>query len=169
MIDMIKSGGQSGADQAGWEAARAAGLATGGWMPPGYLTDEGPRPEFAARYGAREMESGGYRERTIRNVAEADAVILFAWGIGGHTSPGSRLTLRLAIDARKPIQVIDVSRGPDGRIVPTMTVGWLAGNPFRTLMIAGNRKSVASLIGPAVEAYLGRVFAAILGIPAAPG
>lgn len=169
MIDLIISGGQTGADQAGWAAARAAGIATGGWMPPGYLTDDGPRPEFAELYNARASKTGGYKFRTIWNVRAADAIILFCWGIGGHASPGSRLTLRLAIDSRKPIQVIDVSRGPDVRIVPTMTVGWLAGNPFRTLMVAGNRKSVAPLIGPAVEAYLGRVFAAILGIPAAPG
>ena len=48
----IISGGQSGADQAGWRAARRLGLPTGGWMPRGFLTEDGPRPEFAREHGA---------------------------------------------------------------------------------------------------------------------
>jgi hypothetical protein len=35
MLERIISGGQSGVDQAGWRAARALGLAAGGWMPLG--------------------------------------------------------------------------------------------------------------------------------------
>jgi hypothetical protein len=48
MLDRIISGGQTGADQAGWRAARACGVPTGGFMPLGFLTEGGPRPEFAA-------------------------------------------------------------------------------------------------------------------------
>jgi Circularly permutated YpsA SLOG family len=33
MLDKVISGGQTGAAQAGWRAARAVGIATGGWMP----------------------------------------------------------------------------------------------------------------------------------------
>ena len=47
MIDRVISGGQTGADQAGWRAAKASGIPTGGWMPKGFLTEDGPRPEFA--------------------------------------------------------------------------------------------------------------------------
>jgi len=35
---LIISGGQTGADQAAWRAARSAGLPTGGVMPLGFLT-----------------------------------------------------------------------------------------------------------------------------------
>ena len=46
MIDLvIVSGGQTGADQAAWRAARTAGIATAGFMPLGYLTEDGPRPD----------------------------------------------------------------------------------------------------------------------------
>jgi hypothetical protein len=38
MIERVISGGQTGADQAGWRAARAAGIPTGGFMPKGFLT-----------------------------------------------------------------------------------------------------------------------------------
>ena len=36
MLEKIVSGGQTGADQGGWRAAVACGLATGGWMPEGF-------------------------------------------------------------------------------------------------------------------------------------
>ena len=55
VLDRIISGGQTGADQAGWRAARACGIPTGGAMPKGFLTEDGPRPEFAGLYGAREL------------------------------------------------------------------------------------------------------------------
>ena len=50
MLDRIITGGQSGADQVGWRVARAFDIPTGGWMPKGYLTEEGPRPEFAEQH-----------------------------------------------------------------------------------------------------------------------
>lgn len=39
--------GDTGAEQAGWGAIRASGIPTGGWMPRGILTGEGPRPDLA--------------------------------------------------------------------------------------------------------------------------
>ena len=33
MLEKIISGGQTGADQAAWRAAKAFGVPTGGWMP----------------------------------------------------------------------------------------------------------------------------------------
>ena len=48
MLERVISGGQTGADQAGWRAARAFGIPTGGAMPKGFLTEDGPCPEFAA-------------------------------------------------------------------------------------------------------------------------
>src|SRR3954467_11618801 len=83
MLELVTTGGQTGADQAGWRAAKLLGLATGGWMPMGFRTegrldDEGmpgpdeSHPEFAELYGARAHESLEYRVRTRANVGEAD-------------------------------------------------------------------------------------------------
>jgi hypothetical protein len=55
MLDRIITGGQTGADQAAWRAAHAFAIPTGGWMPLGFLTEDGPRPEFAELHGAVEM------------------------------------------------------------------------------------------------------------------
>jgi hypothetical protein len=77
MLDRIVSGGQTGADQAGWRAAKAAGIPTGGWMPLGFLTEDGPRPEFAGLYGAEECPTADYPARTRRNVIDSSATIWF--------------------------------------------------------------------------------------------
>jgi hypothetical protein len=55
MITLVISGGQTGADQAGWRAAESCGIPMGGWMPFGFLTEEGPQRWVANVYGAREM------------------------------------------------------------------------------------------------------------------
>jgi Circularly permutated YpsA SLOG family len=55
IIMIIISGGQTRADQAGWRAAKVCGLPTRGWMPKGFVTEDGPRPEFADQYVAEEM------------------------------------------------------------------------------------------------------------------
>jgi hypothetical protein len=39
MLAKVISGGQTGADQAGRRAARAAGIPTGGWAPLGWKTE----------------------------------------------------------------------------------------------------------------------------------
>jgi hypothetical protein len=41
MLVKIVSGGQTCADKAGWRAARAFGIPTGGWMSLGFLTEDG--------------------------------------------------------------------------------------------------------------------------------
>jgi hypothetical protein len=54
-------------------------------MPAGFLTEDGPRPELVATFGALELPGADYAGRRRRNVADADAALLF----GDRTSPGS--------------------------------------------------------------------------------
>ncbi len=75
MLDRVVGGGQTGADQAGWRAAKASGIATGGWMPAEFMTEAGPRPEFAEMFGAVELPGGGYVERTRANARDSDATV----------------------------------------------------------------------------------------------
>jgi integrase len=42
VIEKVVTGGQAGADQGGLRAARAAGIATGGFAPKGWATEAGP-------------------------------------------------------------------------------------------------------------------------------
>ena len=60
----IISGGQTGADQAGWRAAKAYGIKTGGWMPKGFMTEIGPAPATGITHGAVECASDSYIDQT---------------------------------------------------------------------------------------------------------
>jgi Circularly permutated YpsA SLOG family len=62
----IVSGGQTGADQAGLRAARAAGIETGGWAPKGWDTEDGPAP-WLEDFGLIECPVTGYPARTEAN------------------------------------------------------------------------------------------------------
>ena len=72
----IISGGQTGVDIAALRAAKAAGLPTGGWMPKGFPTAAGPRPDYAALYGMQETASDKYPERTRKNVEASDVTVV---------------------------------------------------------------------------------------------
>jgi hypothetical protein len=113
VLERIVSGGQTGADQAAWRAVRAGGLATGGWMPKGFLTEDGPRPEFADLYGAREMPTDSYRLRTEQNVRDSHGTLWF----GSLGTAGAEATLiackgmgrpRMVVVPRRQIRPSDV-------------------------------------------------------------
>ena len=91
MVTRIISGGQTGADQAGLAVAKRLGIVTGGFVPKGFLTEAGPRPDVAAEYGLEETNTAAYPERTERNVRLANGTVVF----GDAGSPGSMLTIRL--------------------------------------------------------------------------
>src|SRR5690242_12406375 len=98
MLSRIKSGGQTGADQAAWRAARAAGIPTGGAMPLGFLTEAGPRPEFAELYGAYQLVVPDYEARTRINVRDSEATVWFS----SEKSPGCSATLRACRELSRP-------------------------------------------------------------------
>ena len=49
--------------------AQAYGIPRGGAMPLGFVTEDGPRPDYAELYGAVELPTPSYPERTRGNVA----------------------------------------------------------------------------------------------------
>lgn len=150
-LERVISGGQTGADRAALIAARAAGIATGGWMPAGFRAHDGPHPEFADRYGMRETPSEHYPHRTALNVKESDATLRFAtvWD-----SPGEVLTLALCREHGKP--VLDVT--PGGAVTPGDVCEWLVATRARVLNVAGNSERTSPGIQEFVDAFLGDVF-----------
>jgi hypothetical protein len=159
MIERLLSGGQTGADQAGWRAARACGLATGGWMPRGFLTEGGPRPEFADLYGARAMPTDAYRLRTEQNVRDSHATLWF----GDTGAAGAKATLNACAGMGRPVLRIGLHAHEE--VGPSDVAAWLRSNPGITrLNIAGNRESRAPGIGRRVERFLTELFG-LLGHP----
>jgi len=69
-IRRVISGGQTGADRAGLDAAIRAGVSVGGYCPSGRKSEDGVIPD---RYPLEEIR-GGYRQRTRMNVEAADGM-----------------------------------------------------------------------------------------------
>jgi hypothetical protein len=140
----VISGGQTGADQAGLDAAKGLGITTGGYMPRGFYTEAGCKPEFESKYGMIAVKGddgiGGYRIRTLHNVENSDVTLWF----GDAKSPGGRLTLRYCDQLKKPFMVIS-----SGTMIAEVLVHLkkvLLDMPtgcreYFTINIAGNRES----------------------------
>lgn len=65
MLRKVVSGGQTGVDRAGLDAAFNAGIPIGGYCPQGRRAEDGAIPE---KYPMIEMEESEYRFRTEKNV-----------------------------------------------------------------------------------------------------
>ena len=156
MLARVISGGQTGADQAAWRAARAAGLDTGGAMPRGFLTEVGPRPKFAREFAATEHDSADPSARTEANVREADATLIFG------VEPCSRGTARTILACREAVVPFRVVRvGPDLMSEsPREAAEWLRSLTLVvfTLNVAGDRESNCLGIGERVERFLADLF-----------
>ena len=159
MITIVISGGQTGADQAGWRAAQACDIPTGGWMPLHFQAEDGPDGSPGRLYGAKAMPTGSYAARTARNVRESDETIWF----GSTDTPGAKTTLEVCELWRKPVMIIE----PHRSIQPSAAVQWLRNHPqIQVLNCAGNRESKNPGIGERVEKFLMAVFKRIQKSPA---
>jgi hypothetical protein len=149
MLKKIISGGQTGADRAAWRAARTFGVATGGWMPRGFLADDGPHPEFAGEYGATELPANGDLDRTEGNVRDSDATLWF----GETTTSAAQATVGACQRLRKPCLPVY----PSATFEPAHVVVWLAVNGISMLNVAGNRETDEPGIADRAERFLGQV------------
>jgi hypothetical protein len=147
----IISGGQTGADQGALAAAKHLGLQTGGFMPRGYATEAGPRPEFATLYGMREHAGSGGLPRTEANVCESDGTLI----IGDAEKGGSRATKEFCRRHAKPCYVLAWHTGAPLPFYAVPEVrAWLTECSIYVLNLAGNRESEMPGIHDAVRAFL---------------
>ena len=135
-LKKIISGGQTGVDQAGLEAAKDLGYETGGHIPRGGRIDGGFDPTLITKYGLTETQATNYQERTELNVKNSDLTVIFQRK--GVKSPGSDLTIRLAKANKKPFIVISTPDGPAA--IAEFKAAIEKYNP-ETVNIAGHRES----------------------------
>lgn len=149
ILERIISGGQTGADQGGLEAAAILGLKTGGTMSRNFRTETGPRYDFRETYGLIAISSPNYPDRSRINVISADATAIF----GQTTSAGSKLTLRLCQQYAKDRIIIlypDCDNAADYDVELARFRRWLATVDPRILNVAGNRES----INPGIQTFV---------------
>ena len=135
-IAVIRSGGQTGADRAGLDAAVANGVTTVGWVPlGGSAEDLREPPGLISMYdGMRDSGTLDLTVRTRLNVRDSHAtLIVFPWE--GEMTPGSAMTAGFAEEYGRPLFV---SNGDDLDEI----LDWLSGiGNELTLNIAGPTES----------------------------
>ncbi len=146
MIKKLISGGQTGADSCIIEVGKRLGIPTGGLVPRGWQTEQGPKPALQD-LGFTESNSTDYAVRTRQNVEQSDATLIFAIN---PDSDGTRLTVDHAKKIGKPFLVVNPFEPKAAE-----TVGpWLQATQPAVLNVAGNRESKAPGIAGRAEKVL---------------
>ena len=100
----IISGGQTGVDRAALDVALKHRIDCGGWCPAGRFDELGRIPD---RYPLKELEHGGFTERTLQNVKDsAGTVIIYS----GKVSGGTEQTVRFCVEQQRLHELIDASK-----------------------------------------------------------
>lgn len=149
MIQKIISGGQTGADRAGIDAAIECNVDYGGWLPQGRKAEDGSVSNKYTKL--QEIAGGDYPRRTEQNVIDSDGTLIFGYG---RLTTGSALTRKLAVQHKKPHLHIDLNIIKDP--VPVIK-NWIAGSEIKTLNVAGRKASKAPEIYDRVKDIIKQV------------
>ena len=101
----IVSGGQTGVDLGALNAAKKAGIATGGCLPKGCKTEDGIDLSLKIRYTMYESTKSDYKDRTEQNVRKTDATVILT----GVKSRGSDLTKKICEKFEKEYVLVDIN------------------------------------------------------------
>lgn len=158
-VHTIISGGQTGSDRGGLDAARILGLKRGGWAPLGWRAEDGEIP-LRYREGMMQSASAAYPVRTRANVEASGGTLILSLGPLPNES-GSMLTAKIARQLGKPL--ISTQLGDHGMELTTFEVdhfrSWLVHHRIATLNVAGPRESRE----PGIQAATCAALVAILG------
>lgn len=150
-LKKIISGGQTGVDRAGLDAALQAGIPIGGSCARGRTAEDGTIPE---QYPMTELKSPESFYRTEKNVIDSDGTLILNIG---ELSQGTKLTHDFTVQYGKPSLIVQLD-APE-LIKPEHVVRWINGQYINTLNIAGPRESkIAGGIYEKARHYLNQVF-----------
>jgi hypothetical protein len=130
----IVSGGQTGADRAALDFAIDHGYTHGGWAPHGREAEDGKIP---LKYQLLEMDHGGYRQRTRRNVGDSDGTLIINCGA---LDGGTLATQAFAQRLNKPCLVVQLDHGVTAKAAASVGE-WVRMYQIETLNVAGPRES----------------------------
>ncbi|MHA3775597.1 putative molybdenum carrier protein [Verrucomicrobiota bacterium sgz303538] len=133
----IVSGGQTGVDRGALDAALMLGVPCGGWCPAGRLDEDGIIPE---RYPVTELEGGGFRERTIKNVQDSDGTLVLYFS---EIQGGTGTTVDACVELQKPCKLIDCNETAS-KSAAASAADFIRQCGIKTLNVAGPRASEQS-------------------------
>lgn len=146
-VKVIISGGQTGADRAALEFAKAFSIPYGGWCPKGRKAEDGAIP---SSYTLAETQSASYIQRTKFNIRDSDATLIFNTG---ELTDGTATTLKNAQLSEKPALVLALDHAPFEQQAETLAL-WLQKHQPQLLNIAGPRESKRVGIHQSVYTFL---------------
>lgn len=153
----IVSGGQTGADRGGLDAAIELDIDHGGWCPRGRKAEDGHIPDH---YRLVETGSSDYRKRTELNVRDSNATIIF---VGEVLSGGSALTETYCDKHHKHCLVVYLKTGTPFPELMNQVHRFLEKWKPVTLNIAGSRESKVPGIQEMVQRLLVSTFMELSG------
>ena len=130
----IISGGQTGIDRAALDVALKNGIDCGGWCPTGRLDEFGRIPD---RYPLKELEHGGFTERTLQNVKDSEGTLIICFR---RLSGGTEQTVRFCVEQQRPHELIDASKISTEKAARSI-VKLVRTHKINILNVAGPRQS----------------------------
>ena len=130
----IVSGGQTGVDCAALDVALKNGINCGGWCPTGRLDEFGRIPD---RYPLKELEHGGFAERTLQNVKDSDGTVIISFE---KPRGGTEYTVQCCIEQQRPHKLIDAAK-ISAQNATIMIFDFVRQYKIDVLNIAGPRES----------------------------
>lgn len=152
----IISGGQSGADRAGLDAAREVGLAIGGWCPLGRWAEDG---RIGEEYPLRETPFAEPAQRTEWNVRDSEGTLIVCRKL--PLQGGTKFTAECCARYGKPLLVIELQK-KEG--VLEQFLWFVKTHCIQRLNVAGPRESQEPGIYAEAKALLGELFRAWRGL-----
>ena len=132
MIEKVISGGQTGASRAALDAAMKLGIAHGGWVLNGKMTEDGPLPD---KYDLKEMPDQNHSEKTKKNIKEACGTLILS-----HGKYSEQFDFIKKISERFSKPVLDINlRQTIAFNAATLINDWIVDNDIRVLNVAGPR------------------------------
>lgn len=121
-------------DRAALDVALRHGIESGGWCPAGRLDEFGRIPDC---YPLKELENGGFAERTLQNVKDSDGtLIIYPRKLAGGTAQ----TYRLCVEQHRLRCLIDASQVFTEKAAQ-LIADFVRNNRIEILNVAGPRQS----------------------------
>jgi len=153
-INRIISGGQTGADQGGLDAALGLLVDHGGYCPKGRPTEKGGT--IPSKYNLVETTSADWLTRTEKNVQESDVTLIFSFGA---VSGGSKRTVDFAKKHSKPYFCVDLHIDDKDDVIDFLNENFSDENI--TINVAGKRESKAQGIQLQVKDMMQKIIVEI--------